>query len=101
MEIQSYTEEYDPEKKKFYLMFGVAAAVWFLMLVLIVLTAAVVAAWYRFKVVTGMYLCMNTLGFGAMGVLLWPSRASTYFQISKSEFLLEKGRGASSPYESL
>jgi len=96
---QSYQQEVDSQKKRFYLLFGLLSTIWFLMLVLIVLTAAVVAAWYRLKVVTGMYLCMNTLGFAALAFLLWPSKASEYFQISRSDFLLSSS--TTSPYESL
>jgi hypothetical protein len=95
---QSYSDEIHPEKKKFYLLFGQLFAIWFLVLPLIVIIASLLPSWYRLKVVIALYLIVNTLAFGTLGFLLWPSRATIYFSITKGDLLLGS---PSSPYESL
>jgi len=97
----TYLQETDSNKRRFYLMFGGAYTVWFLMLVIIVLIALIIPAWDRAKVVIGMSLCNNCLGFCLLAFLLWPSRAMKYFQIVQKEDLLLGATYNNSPYESL
>jgi len=91
-------EEENPDKRGFYISFGIGYTLWFLSLPFIVLLAVFFSPWYRFKVVTGLFLCANTLGLFGMAFLFWPSRASKFFNITKEDLLLGK---SSSPYETL
>jgi len=95
---KTHLDEQNDEKKRFYFIFGILYTLWFLALPLIVLLAVLLQAWYRFKVVTGLFLCVNTLGLFGLAFLLWPNRASRYFQVTKTDLLLGK---SSSPYETL
>jgi len=103
----TFLEETNPEKRKFYLIFGGVYTLWFFMLIFIVMIAAAFGtySYWRLKVVTGMYLCVNTLGFSLMAFLLWPSRAQQYFQINKPDLLLPSGKhnsfSSNSPYDTL
>jgi len=79
----TYMEENHPAKRTFYLWFGIACVTWFLALPLITIIAAGTPnAWNELKTVTILYVTSNALAFGGLQFLLWPSRASEYFQIS-------------------
>eukprot|EP01113_Clastostelium_recurvatum_P003959 TRINITY_DN11755_c0_g2_i2.p1 TRINITY_DN11755_c0_g2~~TRINITY_DN11755_c0_g2_i2.p1 ORF type:complete len:418 (+),score=92.58 TRINITY_DN11755_c0_g2_i2:57-1310(+) len=78
-------EENHPTKRRFYLIFGVAYLIWFLMLPLIVSIAAGLAKnepWMMSKSVTGLYVTTNAVALAGLAYLLWPTRANEYFQIS-------------------
>eukprot|EP01120_Amphizonella_sp_Union-15-10_P017391 TRINITY_DN963_c0_g1_i1.p1 TRINITY_DN963_c0_g1~~TRINITY_DN963_c0_g1_i1.p1 ORF type:complete len:434 (-),score=47.48 TRINITY_DN963_c0_g1_i1:78-1379(-) len=77
----TYHLETLPEKRKFYTVFGAALGVWFIALPIVVAIAAGIDPWMRAKVVNGLSLTVNALGFGALAFLLWPSRAQEYFSI--------------------
>jgi len=102
----TYIEEDNSEKRRFYLIFGTIYSIWFFMLIVIVVVAVILSAWDRAKVVIGMYLCMNCLGFCALAYLLWPSRITQFFQISQKgdllrEFPLLLGTSHNTPYDAL
>jgi len=95
---RTHLEEDNPEKRRFYIIFGISYTLWFLALPFIVLLAVLFAPWYRFKVVTGLFLCVNSIGFFGLAFLFWPSRATRFFSITKTDLLLGK---TTSPYETL
>jgi hypothetical protein len=78
----TYLEENNAAKRKFYIWFGVSYLVWFLVLPFITSIAAGLDPWVRQKTVMIMYVTFNTVFLVVLGVLLWPTRASEYFQIS-------------------
>jgi len=79
----TYMEENHPSKRKFYLWFGIAYVAWFLALPLIAIIAAGTKnAWNELKTVMILYVTANALAIGGLQFLLWPTRASEYFQIS-------------------
>jgi len=84
---QTVREDSDSTKRVFYMIFGLGYILWFLALPIIVLISLAVAVWVRAKIVTAIYLCTMTLGFAIIGFLLWPSRASRYFQVAVPDLL--------------
>lgn len=78
----TYLEENNAAKRKFYLWFGIAFLVWFLALPFITSVAAGLDPWMRLKTVMSLYVTFNIVFLVVLGVLLWPSRASEYFQIT-------------------
>jgi hypothetical protein len=95
----THLEESHPGKRRFYVVFGACYTAWFVALPFIVILAAAMPAWYRLKVTQGMYLTINALGIWGLMYLLWPSRATEYFQIQKADLLL--GGNQNTPYENL
>lgn len=91
----TYLEENNAAKRKFYLWFGVSFTIWFLALPFITSVAAGLDPWMRQKTVMGLYVTFNTVFLVILGALLWPSRASEYFQISSSS------RFGSVPYDAI
>jgi len=87
---KTYQLETLPEKRKFYIYFGVVYVIWFVALPIIVIIAAALSPWVREKIVTGLTLSINSLAFLALGFLLWPSRASEYFSIKPAGALLDQ-----------
>lgn len=81
----------DIEKKGFYIVFGLGYSLWFTMLPIIVLIAHLLSAWYRFKVVTALYLITGFIGYFVLVFLLWPSRAQKYFVIKVPDVFLDVG----------
>jgi len=79
-----------PDKRKFYTIFGFCFTVWFLLLPGIVAFALALEPWYRFRTVRGMTLCADALAYIAFIVLLWPSRAATFFNIKPTPLLLNE-----------
>jgi len=79
-----------PDKRKFYTIFGFCFTVWFLLIPAIVGFALLLEPWYRFRTVRGMTLCADVLAYIAFTVLLWPSRAATYFNIKPAPLLLSE-----------
>jgi hypothetical protein len=79
----TYLEDYHPAKRKFYLWFGIACVAWFLALPFIAIIAASFNhPWAELKTVMILYVTANALALAGLQFLLWPSRASEYFQIS-------------------
>jgi len=70
-----------PEKRKFYVIFGFCFTIWFLLLPGIVAFSLVLHPWYRFRTVRGMSLSTDALACLAYIILLWPTRAATFFNI--------------------
>jgi hypothetical protein len=77
-----------PEKRTFYIFFGIACTLWFLLLPLFVIIATAMEAWYREKVITSMTSSLNALALVAFTYLLWPTRAADYFSIKPANALL-------------
>jgi hypothetical protein len=75
-------EDTDSGKKGFYLLFGTSFGVWFLSLPLIVLLSLALSGWYREKAVDAIVMTVTAISYLGIGFLLWPSRASKYFQIT-------------------
>jgi len=94
----TYMEENNAGKRKFYLYFGIAFLVWFLTLPFITSVGAGSHPWHRQKIVMSMYVTFNTIFLVVLGVLLWPSRAGEYFQISAKGSV---GGFGSVPYDSI
>jgi len=80
-------DDEDHSKRWFYAIFGAGYSLWFLTLPLIVVIATTLAPWVRMKTVTAIYLVITTLGFGVICSLLWPSRASKYFQVAVPDLM--------------
>jgi len=81
----TYTEENHPSKRQFYMWFGIAYSIWFLMLPLITIIASTFPEthkWTEKKLVTIMYVTFNGLALAGLQFLLWPTRANEYFQMS-------------------
>jgi hypothetical protein len=77
-----------PEKRNFYILFGGACTLWFLLLPLFVIIATGMEPWYREKVITSMTSSLNALALSAFTYLLWPTRAADYFSIKPTNALL-------------
>jgi len=97
---KSVMEENHPSKREFYVRFAFFSSTWFILLPFIVVVAAIVAAWARYKIVEAMYVSMNAIALAVFGFLFWPSRAANYFAVQKSDLLLGSS-SVSSPYETL
>jgi len=96
----SYLDESHPNKRKFYFIFGIIYTIWFVLLPFVVIIASLDKAdWNKYRTVQGMYLTLNTLGFGIMIFLFWPSRAAEYFQMAKTDVLM--GPSSLASYETL
>jgi len=85
-----------PDKRKFYAVFGFCFTIWFLLSPAIVGFALLLDPWFRFRTVRGMTLCADALAYIAFTVLLWPSRASNYFNIKPTPLLLSENDPRSS-----
>jgi len=95
----SFLDESHPNKRRFYFIFGIIYTIWFLLLPLIVIIAKVDAAdWNKYRLVQGLYLTLNLLGFGILVFLFWPSKAAEYFQMTKTDTLMSP---AAVSYETL
>jgi len=81
-----------PQRRQFYQIFGISYMIWFLALPLSVLICSAIDPWYRFKIVRGLSIVIDFVGFGALAYLLWPSRASTYFTIRTTSQLLDEDK---------
>jgi len=79
-----------PEKRKFYIIFGIFYTAWFLVLPGIVALALGLSEWYRLKIVTGMTLSVDAIAFIAFVILLSPSRAVSFFNIKSTPQLLSE-----------
>jgi len=79
-----------PDKRKFYVIFGFCFTVWFLLLPGIVAFSLVLDPWYRFRTVRGLTLSADALAYLAFIVLLWPSRAASFFNIKPTPLLLSE-----------
>lgn len=77
-----------PEKRTFYIYFGIACSLWFLLLPLFVIIATGMEAWYREKVITSMTSSLNALALLSFTYLLWPTRAADFFTIKPTNALL-------------
>jgi len=82
-----------PEKRTFYMVFGICYALWFLALPGIVLIAYLLAATVRFRLIQGLSVSVDFVALAALAFLLWPSRASKYFVIRASPQLLTVKEG--------
>jgi len=80
-------EDTDSSKRLFYVIFGLGYVGWFVALPIIVLVSLALDDIARAKVVAAIYLVTTTLGFAIIGFLLWPSRASKYFQVAVPDLL--------------
>jgi len=69
-------------KKDFFVRLGIFYGVWFLSLPLITVIAQVLDPWVRLKLVTTFTLCETLVGVLALMWLMWPTRASKYFDFS-------------------
>lgn len=92
----TYLDEVHSEKIRFYKGFGLVYGAWFFLLPLMILIGSVISPWVRTKTVMSTLMCLNTIAVGVMGFLLWPSRASHYFEIQTDHFV-----GSTQQYEDL
>jgi len=88
---ETYLEETSDTKRKFYFVFAVGFAIWFLTLPFIVSIAAGVAVWVRAKTVFSIYLIQNFLGMGFLTFLFLPKFSKEYFQMTKKDLLFSSG----------
>ena len=77
----TFRDEYDVIKRDFYLRLGAAGTVWFLYLPIIVLIAALLDPWVRFKTISALYKLMNFSLLALLAHLLAPWRARRYFRM--------------------
>lgn len=84
---KSFREEVHTEKRKFYWRFGLVYSFWFISLPIVVIIGAIDAPWSRQKTVESLIMVVNTFWFGALGWMLWPSRANRYFEIQQDSFV--------------
>jgi hypothetical protein len=71
---QTYMAEADDDKRRFYKVFGTVGALWFLVLPITVIIAALTSPWTRAAVV---YICSEVFFMMALAVItvtLWPTR---------------------------
>eukprot|EP01121_Diplochlamys_sp_Union-15-3_P016403 TRINITY_DN5567_c0_g1_i1.p1 TRINITY_DN5567_c0_g1~~TRINITY_DN5567_c0_g1_i1.p1 ORF type:complete len:451 (-),score=44.13 TRINITY_DN5567_c0_g1_i1:20-1324(-) len=80
--------ETNPEKRRFYLFFGLGFGLWFVALPLIVAISLGLPSWWRQKVVDGLILTINVIAYILLTILLWPTRAQKYFSIKPSSILI-------------
>jgi len=85
--IHTFKEETDESKRKFYLIFGIFYSGWFLLFGVVIITAIALPGWDRAKIVIGIYLCMNALGFWGLSIILLPSKLTQYFQVKPEPLL--------------
>jgi len=97
---KSHIEENHTHKKDFYIRFGIFVSIWFLSLPFIVIVAAILSPWVRYKIVQTMYVTVNVIALMVFSYLFWPSKIQDFFNV-KTDVLLGNGGGASSPYETL
>lgn len=84
---QSYQEEKHTEKRKFFMFFGALYSLWFLSLPFFAVVGAAVNAPWRERTVDILVMVANCLWYGVLGFMLWPSRATTYFEIQTDQFV--------------
>jgi GPR180/TMEM145, transmembrane domain len=77
----TYREEDRQEKQWLYRMLGFGFSMWFALLPLTVLLAAILDPWVREKTVVTVDMCGTAIAYFYMALLLWPSKAAQYFRI--------------------
>lgn len=80
-----YTTEVDLENRYFYMHWGMAYAVWFLVLPVVTLLSCIVAPWVRFQVTTAVSNSAHALMFMALVSTLWPTRKYSHFKLHDLE----------------
>jgi predicted membrane channel-forming protein YqfA (hemolysin III family) len=98
---QSWRAENHPVKRRFYLALGCVYSVWFLVLPFVVLIALAISPWVRQRAVMATYYTLNTVAFGILAYLLWPTNASAYFKIAPPEIGETREVTSSNAYEAL
>jgi hypothetical protein len=89
--VQKFREQQQAEKRYYLVMFGSVFTIWFLHLPLMVLAVTAIAEYYRYKVVLGVTLCMQTLAYSFMVFLQMPASMSKFIRVrSKRTPLLPK-----------
>mmetsp|Transcript_2168 Transcript_2168/g.2418 ORF Transcript_2168/g.2418 Transcript_2168/m.2418 type:complete len:438 (-) Transcript_2168:54-1367(-) len=83
----TYKLEAQPQKRRFYIILSIGLSVWYLSLIVFVVMAAGMAPWVpkKITIVTALVLFSDTLAFAVLNFLLWPTRASSYFEKLHSE----------------
>ncbi|KAJ5067842.1 hypothetical protein M0811_03032 [Anaeramoeba ignava] len=79
--IRTFKFEEDPDKKRFYKLFGFIFSVWFLCLPVIVIIASIISATYREKTATALILVFEMVFYSILIYLMWPSRTDKFFKI--------------------
>ena len=92
----SLRQEADVDKQRFYRIYGVAFAAWFSALFFIVLLGVAIYPVERVKTVTTLYHLVNFVAFALLAVLMWPTMAVKYFEISAPDLLFGGSTSASS-----
>jgi hypothetical protein len=98
---ESWRAENHPIKRRFYFALGSVYAVWFLVLPFIVLVALGISPWVRQRAVMATYYTLNTIAFGILAYLLWPTNASAYFKIAPPEIGETREAASGNAYETL
>lgn len=70
----------DDNRQRFYFIFGVIFAVWFLATPFMVIVGVGIPVWERFKAVTALSLLINTFGYTSFVFFMWPSRIKQFFE---------------------
>lgn len=78
----SYQDEYKPAKQSLYTQLGVIYIPWIISTPVILVLSELLNPWVRAKIVAGCSLSFMFFGYAVMAYLLWPSRASEYFDVS-------------------
>jgi len=78
----SYEREYKPAKKELFARLGSIYTPWFLMRPLALALVLMLDPWVREKIVISVSLTVSTVAYLVLAYLLWPTRATNYFEIN-------------------
>jgi uncharacterized membrane protein YuzA (DUF378 family) len=91
--IQTLKGEAMSSKRRFYIIFGIAYSIWFLIIPFATFIAAVVgyeAPWWQDRVVTGLKTTLDFFGLLGLVLLMWPNWARSYFMVTQGASLLSR-----------
>jgi len=78
---RSYKYEEDDSRKRFYVIFSVFVAFWFIYLPFNVIISHFMAAWVRQKVIFAIIFTLTTITFIIPAALFWPVKRNPYFSM--------------------
>eukprot|EP01121_Diplochlamys_sp_Union-15-3_P022340 TRINITY_DN9471_c0_g1_i2.p1 TRINITY_DN9471_c0_g1~~TRINITY_DN9471_c0_g1_i2.p1 ORF type:complete len:425 (-),score=30.17 TRINITY_DN9471_c0_g1_i2:17-1291(-) len=85
---RTYNLESLPEKRRFYIIFGIIFTIWFISLPLFVGIAMELSPWWKLKLIDGLILTTNGIALVILGVIVWPNRSSDFFSFKPASTLL-------------
>jgi len=88
--VLKFRQQQQREKRYYLLIFGIVYTIWFLYLPVMVVIATSIAEYYRYKIVQGVSLCMQTAAYSFMVFLQLPAPISKFIRAGKRTPLLPK-----------